>query len=214
MERTSWIAALPSIEPSACPPALGITAIILVCYFRGEESVYRKRQEENSTMSQVFKMAHEWEEIRRRLREVKNLYMSARGPDREYLILHVHRVTSALEFHSGQWSSGRSEGHGGSGRDHSREGVILRTGVVSNAERHPDGGWVTRVWLSQNHDLGVGRRDVHVGWIAMFDVCAPVSAGSGGDGQIVEDGAQRDHGAFFFFVKSLAWNERRGRDRR
>jgi hypothetical protein len=47
--------------------------------------------------------------VRRRwIREVKNLDMSARGPDYEHLILHVHRVTSVLEFHGGQWS-GRSE---------------------------------------------------------------------------------------------------------
>jgi hypothetical protein len=62
-----------------------------------------------------------------------------------------------------------------SGRDHSREVVILRTGVVFNTERHPDGG-VTRVWLSQNRDLSVG--------------------------QIVEDGAQRDHDVRFLCEKS------------
>jgi hypothetical protein len=42
------------------------------------------------------------------VREVKYLDLSARGPDHEHLILHVHGVTSFLEFHSGQWS-GRSE---------------------------------------------------------------------------------------------------------
>ena len=68
MKRTYWIATLPSIEPSAYPSAPGNTAIVLVCHFRGEETVYRKRKKENSTMSQVFKTAYEREGgIRHRL---------------------------------------------------------------------------------------------------------------------------------------------------
>lgn len=40
--------------------------------------------------------------------EVEYLDMSARGPDHEHLVLHIHGVTSFLEFHSSQWG-GRSE---------------------------------------------------------------------------------------------------------
>ena len=93
-------------------------------------------------------------------------------------------------------------------RDHSREVVILRAGIILNAERYADGTWETRVRLTQNRELSVGQRDMRVRQIAMSDgmavVRTPGPTGNGRDSQLVEDGAQSDHGVR---------DERRGGDR-
>jgi hypothetical protein len=114
---TYWIATLPSIEPRANPSAPGNTAIVLVCHFNGEVTVYPERNtKENSTISQVFKptpWTGEQEvstDLARRdwVREVEYLDMPARCSDHQHLVLDVHSITSFLEFDSNEWS-GRSE---------------------------------------------------------------------------------------------------------
>ena len=89
--------------------------------------------------------------------------------------------------------------------DHSREVIILRAGIVLDAKRQADGGWATRVRLSQNRELSARQRDMRVRQITMSDglfvVRAPVSASGGGDSPLAEDGAQNDNSARFF----LSW---------
>lgn len=55
---TYWIATLPSIEPSANPSAPGNTAIVLVCHFNGEVTVYQEGYKKESAINQALNTAH------------------------------------------------------------------------------------------------------------------------------------------------------------